>query len=105
MNLSKFGAKGKIWRRTREPTPETDTAGDAVETGGDGSGRGRGLLFGVCGMSRISERAQEHCVQVAVGQSYETSRDTQNGEAEGVAFTGTKGTTRRRMSFRGDTRH
>lgn len=33
-------------------------------------------LFAVCGMGRISERAQEQCVQVAVGQSYETSRET-----------------------------
>jgi hypothetical protein len=33
-------------------------------------------LFEVCGVGRITERAQEHCVQVAVGQSYETSRET-----------------------------
>ena len=33
-------------------------------------------LFGQCGISRVSERAQEHCVQVAVGQSYEMSRET-----------------------------
>ena len=32
----------------------------------------------------------------AEGQSYETSRDTQSGEAEGVAFTGTKAVSRRR---------
>ncbi|GJQ21555.1 MAG: hypothetical protein HBSIN02_19100 [Bacteroidia bacterium] len=41
--------------------------------GGSGSVYG---LFAVCGVSRVSERAQEHCVQVAVGQSYETSRET-----------------------------
>jgi hypothetical protein len=33
-------------------------------------------LFDICGVSRVSERAQEHCVQVAIGQSYETSRQT-----------------------------
>lgn len=33
-------------------------------------------LFDVCGMSRVSERAARQCVQVAVGQSYETSRET-----------------------------
>jgi hypothetical protein len=33
-------------------------------------------LFGVCGISRVTERAQEQCVQVAIGQSYETSRET-----------------------------
>ena len=33
-------------------------------------------LFGQCGIPRVSERAQEHCVQVAVGQSYEMSRET-----------------------------
>jgi hypothetical protein len=33
-------------------------------------------LFSVCGLGRVSERAQEHCVQVAVGQSYEGSQET-----------------------------
>jgi hypothetical protein len=33
-------------------------------------------LFGVCGLGQVSERAKEHCVQVAVGQSYERSRET-----------------------------
>lgn len=33
-------------------------------------------LFGVCGLGRVTERAQEHCVQVAVGQSYERSWET-----------------------------
>jgi hypothetical protein len=33
-------------------------------------------LFDVCGVGRVSDRAEEHCVQVAVGQSYETSRET-----------------------------
>jgi hypothetical protein len=33
-------------------------------------------LFTDSGVSRISERAQEHCVQVAVGQSYRTSQET-----------------------------
>jgi hypothetical protein len=33
-------------------------------------------LFDVCGVGRISERAEAHCVQVAVGQSYERSRET-----------------------------
>ncbi len=33
-------------------------------------------LFDVCGVSRVSERAQGHCVQVAMGQSYEMSRQT-----------------------------
>ena len=33
-------------------------------------------LFDVCGVGKVSERAAEHCVQVAVGQSYETSRET-----------------------------
>lgn len=33
-------------------------------------------LFDVCGMSRVSQRAQQQCVQVAIGQSYETSRET-----------------------------
>jgi hypothetical protein len=33
-------------------------------------------LFGVCGISRVTERAQQQCVQVAIGQSYETSRET-----------------------------
>jgi hypothetical protein len=42
-------------------------------------GRGSGSvygLFGICGLGRVSERAKEHCVQVAVGQSYERSRET-----------------------------
>jgi hypothetical protein len=33
-------------------------------------------LFDVCGVGRVSERAEEHCVRVAIGQSYETSRET-----------------------------
>ena len=33
-------------------------------------------LFDVCGVGRVSDRAEEHCVQVAVGQSYEMSRET-----------------------------
>jgi hypothetical protein len=33
-------------------------------------------LFDECGVGRISERARGHCVQVAVGQSYEASRQT-----------------------------
>ena len=33
-------------------------------------------LFDVCGVGRVSERAAEHCVRVAIGQSYETSRET-----------------------------
>ena len=33
-------------------------------------------LFDVCGVARVSERAEEHCVRVAIGQSYETSRET-----------------------------
>ena len=33
-------------------------------------------LFTDSGVSRISERAQAHCVQVAVGQSYRTSQET-----------------------------
>jgi len=33
-------------------------------------------LFDVCGVGRVSQRAEAHCVQVVVGQSYETSRET-----------------------------
>ena len=33
-------------------------------------------LFDECGVGRVSERAEEDCVQVGVGQSYETSRET-----------------------------
>jgi hypothetical protein len=33
-------------------------------------------LFEVCGIGRVTERAQELCEQVVVGQSYETSRET-----------------------------
>jgi hypothetical protein len=32
-------------------------------------------LFDVCGVGRVSQRAEEHCVQVAVGQPYERSRE------------------------------
>lgn len=33
-------------------------------------------LFGVCGVSRVSARAQRNCVQVAIGQSYGASQET-----------------------------
>lgn len=33
-------------------------------------------LFDMCGVSRVSERAQRHSVQVAIGQWYERSRET-----------------------------
>lgn len=33
-------------------------------------------LFGVCGVSRVSERAERNCVQVAIGQSYGASQET-----------------------------
>jgi hypothetical protein len=33
-------------------------------------------LFRVCGVSRVSERAQRNCVQAAIGQSYGASQET-----------------------------
>ena len=33
-------------------------------------------LFDVCGLEQTTERAREHCTQIAVGQSYAMSRET-----------------------------